>query len=150
VLAEGLRRFEFEDETLVRRQADQHRFEVFGKLAATHLQRCRAHVEGRQEFLAIERGDPVMQGQEAVGTNGHVLIGDFLACCGQLLEHEQNGADGDRRIGDVEGRPVETGGMPLNEIDDRAEAHAVDDVAQRAAHDQRQGQREQLLLGMLL
>ena len=38
--------------------------------------------------------------------------------------------------------------MPLNEIDDRAEAHAVDHVAQRAAHDQRQGEREQFLFGV--
>jgi hypothetical protein len=70
-----------ENETLVRRQTDQHRFEVLGKLAAAHLQRCRAHVEGGQELLAVERGDPVMQGQEAVGTNGHGVIGDFLSCC---------------------------------------------------------------------
>jgi hypothetical protein len=46
-----------EDETLVRRQTDQHGFEVFGQLAAAHLQRRRAHVEGRQELLAVERGE---------------------------------------------------------------------------------------------
>eukprot|EP00825_Cyclidium_porcatum_P045705 TRINITY_DN7020_c0_g1_i7.p2 TRINITY_DN7020_c0_g1~~TRINITY_DN7020_c0_g1_i7.p2 ORF type:complete len:134 (-),score=18.33 TRINITY_DN7020_c0_g1_i7:110-511(-) len=39
--------------------------------------------------------------------------------------------------------------MPLDEVDDRAETDAVDHVAQRAAHDQRQGQREQLLVRVL-
>ena len=34
--------------------------------------------------------------------------------------------------------------MPLHEIDDGPEADAVDDVTERTAHDQRQGQRKQL------
>ena len=40
--------------------------------------------------------------------------------------HEEDGADSDRRVGDVEGRPVVAGDMPLDEIDDGTEAHAAE------------------------
>ena len=68
--AKSLFRFQFENEALLGRQADQDRFKVLRQLTAAHLQRGRAHVKGRQEFLAIQRRDAVMQGQIAVGTNG--------------------------------------------------------------------------------
>ena len=56
----------------------------------------------------------------------------------QLFKRQQHGAEGDRRVGDVEGRPVETGGVPLDEVDDGTEADAVDNIAERAGEDQRQ------------
>ena len=67
---------------------------------------------------------------------------------GQLGEDEQDGADRDGGVGHIEGRPVEAGGVPLDEIDNGTEAHAVNHIAQGAAHDEGQGQREQLLLRM--
>ena len=68
-----------------------------------------------------------------------------VAVCGsaeQLIEYQQHGADADRGVGDIEGRPVETGGVPLNEVDHGAEAQAVDDVAESAAEDQGERQRD--------
>ena len=47
-------------------------------------------------------------------------------------EHEHDDADRDRRVRDVERRPV----RQLDEVDDRALADAVDDVAERAAEQQ--------------
>ena len=78
-------------------------------------------------------------------TAGLLILVDRVIGSGfrhQLIPDEQNGADGDRRIGDVERRPVVAGDMPLDEIDDRSEADAVDDVAERAAEHQGERQRE--------
>ncbi len=47
-------------------------------------------------------------------------------------DQQRQHADRDRRVGDVERRPV----RQLDEVDDRALAQAVDDVAQRAAEQQ--------------
>ena len=48
----------------------------------------------------------------------------------QLIPHQQYGAQGDRRIGYVKCRPVVACRVPLDEIDDGAEADPVDDVAE--------------------
>src|SRR5712691_10222890 len=56
----------------------------------------------------------------------------------QPLEDQQRRADRDGGIGDVECRPVPPHGVEIEEIDHLAEAQPVDDVAERAAEDQRQ------------
>ena len=61
----------------------------------------------------------------------------------QRIEQQQPGADRDGRIGDVEGREIVLLPVHLDEIDDVAEPQPVDDVAERAAQDQRQRGREQ-------
>ena len=68
----------------------------------------------------------------------------------QLGEDEQDSAQGNGGIGNVEGRPVIAGSVPLDEVDNGTEAHAINDVTQSAAHDQGQGQRGQDLLWLLL
>src|SRR5687768_9972146 len=61
----------------------------------------------------------------------------------EALEDQDHRADADRRIGDVERRPVPAQRMEVEKIDDVAEAQAVDQVAQRAAEDQRQAEAQQ-------
>jgi len=65
-----------------------------------------------------------------------------------LVPDQQDGADRDRRVGDVEGGPVIAGDVPLDEIDHRAEANAVDDVAERSAKHEGERQRESELAGV--
>src|SRR3954466_12058647 len=63
----------------------------------------------------------------------------------ESLEDQQHCADGDRRVGDVERRPVLAESVQVDEIDHVPEAQAVDHVADRAAEDQRQAEAEQRL-----
>ena len=58
------------------------------------------------------------------------------------VEEEQADADADRRVGDVERRPVVAGDGEVEEVDDVAEADAVEQVADGAAEDQRQADLE--------
>ena len=53
-------------------------------------------------------------------------------------EREQENADGDRRIGDVEHRPVPAPVADLDEVHYFAGAHPVDEVADRPTHDERE------------
>src|SRR5258706_1904548 len=62
------------------------------------------------------------------------------------FEDQDHGADRDRRVGDVERRPVPAERVEIEEIDHLAETQAVDDVADRAAQDQRQTEAEDLPL----
>ena len=59
----------------------------------------------------------------------------------QAEQGDADRAGDDRRIGDVERRPVVVAPMPLDEIDHVAVQQAVDDVAERAADHQRERQR---------
>src|SRR5688572_5667279 len=54
----------------------------------------------------------------------------------ESIQYQEHRADGDRRVGDVERRPVPAGGVEVEEVDHLAEAQAVDHVAERAAEDQ--------------
>src|SRR5690606_7073242 len=66
----------------------------------------------------------------------------------QLVVDEQDRADADRAVGDVEGRPVPAAQMEVEKIDDVAVDQAVDDVADCTAENQRQRPAEQPLTGM--
>ena len=59
---------------------------------------------------------------------------------GRPVDHETEGeerdADRDRGVGHVEGRPVPAAQVDVHEVDDRAEAHAIDQVSDRAAEDE--------------
>ena len=57
----------------------------------------------------------------------------------QLIPDQQDGAERDCRIRDVERGPVKSGHVPLDEIDHGAKADAVDNVAQGATEHHRQG-----------
>ena len=67
----------------------------------------------------------------------------------QFVQHEQGGAGADGHVRDVEGGPVPAGRMEIEEIDDVAIHHAVDDIADCAAQDQGQRPAEHVLAGML-
>src|SRR3546814_9630417 len=54
----------------------------------------------------------------------------------QAVDQDQNDPDGNRRVRDIEGRPVITREVKVEEVEDRAEAHPVDDVADRPAEHQ--------------
>src|SRR5262245_31748124 len=56
---------------------------------------------------------------------GHRLLARFA----QAVEQEQRDADGDRGVGDVEGRPLEVVlDVEVDEVDHVTEAHAIDHV----------------------
>nr|GEU28492.1 hypothetical protein [Tanacetum cinerariifolium] len=108
-------------------------------LAGKHLvARQGLHGDGRDEMLG--------------GVGHHHLhrgagLGQRAA---QLIEDEQRGADADGRIGDIKRREVaEALPVKIEEVDHVAVQHAVDDVAHRAAEDQRQRPREHALAAML-
>src|SRR3546814_17880823 len=66
----------------------------------------------------------------------------------QPEQHDPHRPAHDGRIGDVERRPVVVAPVPLDEVDHVAGDHAVDDVADRAADQQRDRQdRKRALLG---
>src|SRR5437773_5394549 len=58
---------------------------------------------------------------------------------GEKAEREQHHTDGDRRVGDIEGRPVPGAPVHVHEVHHGAEARAVDQVADGAAEDQADG-----------
>src|SRR6185437_8247258 len=61
----------------------------------------------------------------------------------QAVNHHQPDADADCRIGEIEGRPMPPGNVEIEEIDDRATPQPVDDIADGAADDQADRQRQQ-------
>ena len=65
--------------------------------------------------------------REQVPASSGFLLGLAIE---QAHQGDTDGADHDRRIGDIEGWPVKPGGMPLDEIDDRTEAHAIDPLVE--------------------
>ena len=66
----------------------------------------------------------------------------------EALGDQDAGAERDRRVGDVEGRPVPARGMEIEEIDDVAVGDAVVQVAQGTAQDERQAGAEQFLVSV--
>src|SRR5258708_3647535 len=61
----------------------------------------------------------------------------------QRIQQETAGAHGNGRIRHVECRKIRSIPVKVNEIDDKAQADAIDDVAQRTAEDQRQAAGQQ-------
>ena len=73
---------------------------------------------------------------------GHLLVATLLLGSRpveleQVVENDQRRADRDRGVGDVERREVVLFVVHANEVDHVAEQHAVDDVAERTAENQR-------------
>ncbi len=66
----------------------------------------------------------------------------------QAVSGDQNRADDDRAIGDVEGRPVISGDMEIQEIHDTAIEQPVQRIAERAADDKSAGNRHQAGAGL--
>src|SRR5690606_40757673 len=63
----------------------------------------------------------------------------------QVVEDDERGADRDRRIGDVERREAPSAVVHANEVDHVSPQHAIDDVAERTAEDEREAGREHAL-----
>ena len=61
-----------------------------------------------------------------------------MRACAEHIENHHRHADRDCRIGNVEGPEVVVAPVDVDEVDHRAEEDAVDQVAGRAADDQRQ------------
>ena len=75
--------------------------------------------------------EPSARGEERVEPLAR-LLGSPTSAPRSSDEDQGDDAEGDGDVGDVEGRPV----RELDEVGDRAVAHAVDDVAERAAEQQ--------------
>src|ERR671937_1971509 len=61
----------------------------------------------------------------------------------EAFEDGEHGSDGDRRVGHVERRPMPAGGMEVEEVHHLAIAETVDQVAERAAQDERKAGAQQ-------
>ena len=68
------------------------------------------------------------------------------APCSQQVENHQRDTDGDRRIGHVERPEVPARPVHVDEVDDVAYGDAVDEIAGRAAENQRQARPRQPLV----
>src|SRR5882724_3873825 len=64
----------------------------------------------------------------------------------QAIEQHRRDAQTDGAVGNVEGRPVPATDVKIEKIDDRAETNAVDDIADGAADDQPDRDREERAL----
>ena len=62
------------------------------------------------------------------------------------VEEDEDGADRDRGIGDVERPEVRRAPVDVDEVHDVADDRAIDEVAERAAEDQRQPEARQPLV----
>ena len=62
----------------------------------------------------------------------------MLASEAQHLEQHEDGPDGDRGVGDVERPEVRVAPVDVDEVDDVAGDRAIDQVAERAAENQRE------------
>ena len=62
------------------------------------------------------------------------------------VEQDQDGPDRDRRVRDVERPEVRVAPVHVDEVDDVARDGAIDQVAERAAEDQRQPEARQPLV----
>src|SRR5437764_1135455 len=61
----------------------------------------------------------------------------------EAFDDEERGADGDRRVGDIERRPVPRAGVKVEEVDHLAITQAIDQVAKSAAEDEGEPAAEQ-------
>lgn len=66
----------------------------------------------------------------------------------QAVQHQHDGATDDCHVGDVEGRPVPGFVVEIEKIDDVTMHSAINHIAQRAAHNQRQCSRQPALAGV--
>ena len=82
---------------------------------------------GRSDGRGSLMASPGLRADDARGAAGREAVPD-----------EQRHADGDGRVGDVEGGEVVAGGVQLDEVDDVAQRHAVVEVAERAAQHERE------------
>src|ERR1700676_4030934 len=67
----------------------------------------------------------------------------------QGIQQEAGGTDSDRRIRHVKRRKIRSIPMKVNEVDDMAQANAIDDIAERTAKDQRQSAGQQAMRSVL-
>src|SRR5258707_10668884 len=84
--------------------------------------------------MSIARSTPA---QNPRGLANSICI-RFSPSFKQRIQQKTAGAHGNGRIRHVECRKIRSIPVKVNEIDDEAQADAVDDVAQRAAEHQRQ------------
>ena len=61
----------------------------------------------------------------------------------QHFDEQEAGSDADGGVGDVEVGPVIVDDVDLEEVDDVGEAHAVVEVAERAAEDEREREADE-------
>ena len=103
------------------------------RTARARARRCRSRDRRRRRSRAGWRAGPARQTRSLL-RRARLAPG---------IEEQHRRADGDRRVGDVEGREVRQPPVHVHEIDHVAEPQAVDHVAERAAEDQRQPAGEQ-------
>ena len=167
VMAKCLLGIESENVPFSCRQAYESTFERCRQLVVTQLECCRREIKSADEFDSCIIRKPVVQGQVAVGLDGRLGHCDFLRNEGlclsgvlldrlilvwfpsELIPDQQDGSQGDGRISNVERGPIVAGDMPLDKVNDSAETDAVDDVAERATEDEREGKANTELAGVL-
>ena len=67
----------------------------------------------------------------------------------EQLDEDEDGADRDRRVGDVERPEVPAAPVDVHEVDDVAGVQPIDQIAERAAENEREADARQPLVGRM-